>query len=115
MAPKELIFFDDYREKFLKNPDAFTEKDRKKRDKMLGFTVPDGTTQLLTTFVLPIALETIKKWWSKKASQKLSSDQLNTMRSEAYNNAITLGVDKEKAELMADALVGKIVRLSEVK
>lgn len=115
VAPKELIFFDDFKEKFLENPDVFAEKDRKKREKMLGFAIPDGTTQLLTGFVLPMALEAIRNYWAKKKDKTLTSEQLTTMRTEAYNNAITLGVDKEKAELMADALVGKIVRLSEVK
>jgi hypothetical protein len=115
IAPKELILFDDYKAKFIKNPDAFAEKDRKKREKMLGFAIPDGTAQLVTTFVLPIALNAINKYVNKKTEDKLNKDQLSNMRTEAYNNAVALGMDKEKAELMADALVGKMMRLSEAK
>lgn len=112
VAPKELIFFDDFKEKFLENPDAFEEKDQKKKEKMLGFVVSESTTQFLTTFVLPIALTAIKKYANKKKDKTLTSQQLKEMRDEAYNNALALGVSKEKAELMADALLGKFVRLS---
>jgi hypothetical protein len=115
IAPRELLLFDDYKEKFMKNPDAFSDKDRKKREKALGFALPDGTAQIVTSFVLPVALNAINKYISKKMGDKLNKDQLSSMRVEAYNNAISLGMDKDKAELMADALVGKMMRLSEAK
>jgi hypothetical protein len=112
IAPRELPLFDDYKEKFMKNPDAFAEKDSKKREKMLGFGVLDGVSQLLTAIVLPISFNAIKKYATKKKGKELDNDQLINLRKEAYDNAITMGMNKAKAELMADALVGKMVTMS---
>ncbi len=113
LAPKELPLFDDFKEKFAKDPGAFTEKNQKKREKALGFAFPDGTTQILTSVVLPLASQAIKGLLAKKQAAKApSSDELKEMRTQAYNNAIALGVPKEKADLIADSLVGKMVMLS---
>ena len=112
LAPKELPLFDDFKEKFAKDPGAFTEKNQKKRERALGFAFPDGTTQILTSFVLPLASQTIKGFLAKKAAKTPGSDELKEMRTQAYNNAIALGVPKEKANLIADSLVGKMVMLS---
>jgi len=112
LAPRELPLFDDYKEKFMKNPGAFVEKDSEKREKMLGFGVLDGASQLLTAIVLPISFNAIKKYVMKKTGEKLDNDQLSNLRKEAYDYAITLGMNKAKAKLMADALVGKMVTMS---
>ncbi|HYB75396.1 MAG TPA: hypothetical protein VEC08_00405 [Nitrososphaerales archaeon] len=111
IAPKELALFDDYRESFEKDPGAFTQKNRKK-EKALGFAFPDGTSQILTTVVLPLVSQAIKDFTARKQGKKPSNDELKEMRTQAYNNAIAMGVSKEKAEVMADALVGKMAMLS---
>lgn len=118
VAPDEVDLFDDIKEEFLKNPDAFVEKDKEKREKMLGFSAPAGTDQFVSTIVLPLVWKAITKLGEgvvKKIDRKLSEDKLKSVREEAYNNAIALGLEKEKAELMADALLGRLVRLSGTK
>jgi len=110
IAPKELPFFDDFRERFVKNPDAFTERNREKKEKMLGFALPDPTStiQLLTTFVLPIVLAVIKKYPTKKEGKTLGVDQLKEVKTEALKTAADLGINEDKAEVIADAIVGKL-------
>jgi hypothetical protein len=115
IAPKELPLFDDFKEKFLRNPKAFEEKDRKKREKMLGFALTDAVTPLLTAFVLPSVFGAIKKHSAKKRGEKLNRIQLVSLRKQAFDNAISLGLNKAKAELMADSLVGKMAMLYEMK
>lgn len=109
VAPDELDLFDDIKEEFLKNPDAFAEKDTKKREKMLGFALPAAAEQFVTGFVLPVVLHAVKKYLSKKLEKKLGKNEIKKLRDDAYNNAIALGMDKEKATLMADSLAGKLV------
>ncbi len=111
VAPDELDLFDDIKEEFLKNPDAFSEKDPKKREKMLGFALPAGTEQFITGAVLPVVWDIIKKYVSKKVGGKLSINEINELRDAAYNIAISQKVDKKKAELIADSLAGKIMQL----
>jgi len=110
IAPKELPFFDDFKERFVKNPDAFAEKNRKKKEKMLGFAFPDPatTTQILTGFVLPIVLAVIKKYTPKKDGKTLSDEQAKEVKTEAITTAMGLGVNPDKAEVIADAIVGKL-------
>ena len=109
VAPDELDLFEDVKEEFLKNPDAFLEKDRQKREKLLGFAVPAGAEQFVTGFVLPVVLDAIKKYASKKLGKELDKNEIKKLRDGAYNTALSLGMDKEKAELMADSLAGKLV------
>ena len=112
VAQDELDLFDDLKEEFLKNPDALLEKDAKKREKMLGFALPPGTEQFITVFVLPVVFGIVDRYFGKKGpSEEPSINQLKKLREDAYNNAISLGMDKEKAELMADSLIGKLVQL----
>jgi len=114
LAPRELPFFDNYKQKFLKNPQAFSEKDPKKKEKILGFGVGDLATQVLTSFVLPTVYDAICKYLAKrkeKKVEKLDQDQLTQIRKDAYDNAVAMGLEKGKAGLLADALVGKIMNL----
>lgn len=109
IAPKELPFFDDFKEKFVKNPGAFSEKNPEKRERMLGFALdPASTIQILTTFVLPIVLAVIKKYHPKKDEKALSDEQLKEVKTEALTTATGLGVEPGKAEVIADAVVGKL-------
>ena len=116
VAPDELDLFDDFKEEFLKNPDAFSEKEPKKREQMLGFALPPGTEQFITVIVLPVVFHLIdkyiiQKYVTKKGEGKSDPDKINTLRDEAYQNATSLGMDEEKASLLADALIGKAVQL----
>ena len=113
VAQDELDLYDDIKEEFLKNPDALLEKDAKKREKMLGFALPPGTEQLVTAFVLPMVFGIVDRYFSKSKkgpTRELSLNDVKKIREDAYNNAVSLGMDKEKAELMADALVGRLVQ-----
>jgi hypothetical protein len=109
VAPDELDLFDDIKAEFLKDPNAFAEKDAKKREKMLGFAVGGTAEQFVTGFILPVALDAVKKYLSKKLGKSLDKNEIKKLRDDAYNNAIALGMDEEKATLMADSLAGKLV------
>ena len=114
VAQDELDLFDDLKEEFLKNPDALLEKDAKKREKMLGFALPPGTEQFVTAFVLPVVFGIVDRYFGKSKkgpTEEPGINQIKKLREDAYNNAISLGMDKEKAELMADSLIGKLVQL----
>lgn len=108
VAPDELDLFDDFKEEFLKNPDAFLEKDPQKREKMLGFAIPGVGEKIIIGVVLSVVSAVIEKWVSKKVEEKLGSNEIKELRDYAYNNAVTLGMDKEKAEIMADSIMGKL-------
>jgi len=111
IAPDELDLFDDLKQKFLEHPDALLEKDPKKKEKMLGFALPPGAEQFITMLVLPVVFGIIDRYVGKKSEKKFSSGTINKLRDDACNDAILLGMDREKAELMADSLVGKLVQL----
>ena len=110
VAPDELDLFDDINEEFLRNPDALLEKDPQKKEKMLGFVLPPGAEQFITVVVLPVVFGIIEKYMSKKVGEKSGSNKIKKLREDAYNDAILLGMSKEKAELMADSLIGKLVQ-----
>jgi len=128
VAPEELDLFDDIKEEYLKNPGAFLEKDTKKKEKMLGF---GGSAEIFVTMtILPIILgvatqigkagiETLKDegskalagWLKDKIEQKVSQpskEKLKLMRDSVYNNALSMGVKKEKAGVIADSFIGKL-------
>lgn len=116
VAPDELDLFADFKEEFLKNPNAFSEKEPKKREQMLGFALPPGTEQFITIIVLPIVFTLIDKYIiqkhvTNKEKEKSGQDKINQLREEAYQNATSLGMDEEKAGLLANALVGKAALL----
>ena len=114
LAPDELDLFEDFNEEFLKNPDAFLEDDPKKREEMLGFVVPVGAEQFFIVYVLPVVSGLITNYISKKIEKKLGSNEIKEFRDYAFNKAILLGMDREKAELMADSLGGKIRQLGSI-
>ena len=111
VAPDELDLFDDFKEEFLKNPDAFLEKDPQKREKMLGFAIPVGAEQFITVFVLPVVSGLITNYLSKKLEKKPSNKEIKKLRDDTFNKIISQGLDKEKAELIADSTIGKAVQL----
>lgn len=112
LAPGELILFEDIEEQFFSNPGALLSEDSKKREKMLGFDLPPGTEQFITVFVIPVVFKIIDKLFSKKKPvEKLDAENMKKLREEAYNNAITMGVAKEKAELIADSFIGKMAQM----
>ncbi len=110
VAPGELDLFDDFKEEFLKNPDAFLEKDPQKREKMLGFAIPVGAEQFFTLIVLPVVSGLITNYLSKKL-EKPCSNKIKELRDYAFNKAISLRLNKEKAERLADSLIGKLAQL----
>jgi hypothetical protein len=111
VAPDELDLFDDFKEEFLKNPDAFLEKDPKKREEMLGFVELVGVELFFTSIVLPVVSGLITNYLSKKLEKKPDSNKIKEFRDDAFNRAISLGIDKEKAELIADSTIGTAVQL----
>ncbi len=111
VAPDELDLFDDFKEEFLKNPDAFLEKDPKKREEMLGFVELVGAELFFTLIVLPVVSGLITNYLSKKLEKKPDSNKIKELRDDAFNRAISLGMNKEKAELIADSTIGKAVQL----
>ena len=111
VAPDELDLFDDFKEEFLKNPDAFLEKDPKKREEMLGFVELVGAELFFTLIVLPVVSGLITNYLSKKLEKKPDSNKIKELKDDAFNKAISLGIDKEKAELIADSTIGKAVQL----
>ena len=112
VAPDEIDLYDDFKEEFFKNPDAFSEKDPEKREQMLGFALSAGAQQFITTVVLPIAWNVIKKYVSKKIDELRDDDKIKDLRDEIFNDAISLGMDEEKAEHMAESLSKKITTVA---
>ncbi len=110
ISPRELPFFDDIKAKFLKDPEAFSAKAPPNKEKLTGFGIPEGVIQFFTVFVLPVVFEAIKKFAAKR-EKSIDKEQLKKIRTEAYDNAIAMGMKKEKADLMADALLGKLINL----
>lgn len=108
VAPDELDLFDDFKEEFLKNPDAFLEKDPQKREEMLGFAELVGAELFFTSIVLPVVSGLITNYLSKKLEKKPDINKIKEFRGDAFNKAIALGMDKEKAGILADSLIGKI-------
>ena len=129
VAPYELDLFDDIKEEYHKNPNAFHEKDTKKKEKMLGFGGGVGEA-LITTMILPLVggiiahvgkdgIATLKDEGSKalsgwikdimqRKSAQPSKESLKLMRDSVYNNALSEGVEKEKADKIADLFIGKL-------
>jgi len=111
VAPDEIDLFQDIEEEFFKNPAALLEQDTKKKEKMLGFSVPPGVEQLFTIFILPVVLGIIEKFLNRRTNEKISEDDMNEIREAAYKNALSLGLKKERAGILADSMVGKIAQM----
>ncbi len=130
VAPDELDLFDDIKEEFLENPDAFLEKDPEKREKMLGFVGGGAGEIFVTVTVLPLiwsaikyigtaGIESLKKEGSKTVAEKIkekiggkegqpSKEKMNELRRYICQNASSMGVDKEIAGVIADSFIGKL-------
>lgn len=129
VASDELDLFDDIKEEYLKNPDAFLEKDPKKKEKMLGFG--GGAVEVLvTTTILPLiwgvvahigkaGIESIKKEGAKALEEKIkekmggkevhaSNEKIKELRDYIFKNALSMGVDEQKAGFYADSIIGKL-------
>jgi len=100
-----------------------------KKEKMLGFG-GGGAEVFITMTILPLILgvvthigkagvETLKDEGSKALSRLIkdkierkvsqpSKDNLKLMRECVYNNALTMGVEKEKAGVIADSFIGNL-------
>ena len=125
VAPDELDLFDDFKEEFLKNRDAFLEKDPKKKEKMLGFGGGVGEV-FLTMIILPLVLGVIKdigiagiKALKEAVAEKIkdtidgkkdfsSNEKMKELRRYICQNASSMGVDKEIAGVIADSFIGKL-------
>lgn len=136
VAPEELDLFSDLEEKFLKNPGAFLEKDTKKKEELLGFAGCEGVMgQFVTATVFPLVwsvisyigmeqIEIIKKDGSKALAKKInqkikgkndsipkaSKERFKEIREYAFSNALSLGLNKQKAAVLADSIVGKLMQ-----
>ena len=129
VAPDELDLFDDLKEEYLKNPDAFLEKDSKKKEKMLGFGGGVGEV-FITTTILPLiwgvvahigkaGIESLKNESAKALEEKIkekiegkavhtSNQKIKELRDYIFKNALSLGMDEKKAGLYADSIIGKM-------
>ncbi|MCZ7382179.1 MAG: hypothetical protein O8C64_11505 [Candidatus Methanoperedens sp.] len=129
VAPDELDLFDDIKEEYLKNPDAFQEKDPKKKEKMLGFGTGVGEI-FVTTTILPLiwgviahigkaGVESLKKEGAKALEEKIkekiggkevhtSNEKIKELRDYIFKNALSMGMDEQKATFYADSIIGKL-------
>ena len=129
MAPEELDLFDDIKEEFLENPDAFMEKDLEKKEKMLGFGGGVGEV-FVTVTILPLiwgifaqiakkGIESLTEEGSKAAAEWIknkregkkgqpSKEKLKEIRDYVCQNAYSTGLDKERARILADSFIGKL-------
>ncbi|MCK4824139.1 hypothetical protein KA005_50770 [bacterium] len=108
IAPDEIDLFDDFKEAFFNNPNAFLEKDPKKKEQMLGFALPAATDQFITTVVLPIVWNIIKKYISGKVNELRDGDKIKDLRDEIFTEAVSSGIDSDKANQIAESLSKKI-------
>lgn len=130
ISSEEIDLFDDIKEAYLKNPDAFLEKDPKKKEKMLGFGGGAGEV-LVTTIIFPLVwgviahigkegVKTLKnegaKALEKKIKEKIgekevdtSNEKIKELRDYIFKNALSRGADEQKAIFYADSIIGKLV------
>ncbi len=129
VAPDELDLFDDIKEEYLKNPDAFLDKDPKKKEKLLGFGGGIGEV-FVTTTILPLiwgvvayigkaGVESLKKEGAKALEENIkekirgkevhtSNEKIKEMRDYVFKNALSSGMDEQKATFYADSIIGKL-------
>jgi hypothetical protein len=128
-APEELDIFDDIKDVFVENPNNFIKENSKNKEKMLGFG--GGVETFVTVVILKLLWSIIEqigrkgiesfteegskalaKWIQNKMEGKKSETsigKLKEIRSYVYLNACSSGLDKEKASILADSLIGKII------
>lgn len=129
VAPDELDLFEDIKEEYLKNPDAFQEKNPKEKEKMLGFGGGIGGV-FVTTTILPLiwgviahigkaGVESLKKEGAKALEKKIeekvggkethtSNEKIKELRDYVFKNALSQGMDEQKAGFYADSIIGKL-------
>lgn len=129
VAPDELDLFDDFKEEFFSNPDAFLEKDPPKKEKMLGFG-EEVVGQFITAGVLPIiwgavayiGIAAFKETIGKKVEQAMKDkvaiekeaptpNRIKEIKEYVIKNALIHGVDEEVANIIADSLIGKFKQM----
>lgn len=131
VAPDEIDLYDDIKEEFFKNPDAFLKKEKKQKEKMLGFAGVAGAEQFITLAVLPVVLNIVKyvgsagvesikkegaKFVAKKIEEKFDArkesripkEKIMEFRKQAFENAKAAGLDDAKAAMIADSSIGKM-------
>jgi len=135
IAPNELKLFDDFKEKFVKNPEAFvTGKGQKTKDPMLGFAVPGADPFIIPTIlsVVWIAIDFIIKTGGEAAIKKLgeklaentadkiiktdqsqgkrplTNEQIKELKQYAISQAKIEKINEKKFSLIFDAVIGKI-------
>lgn len=134
LAPNEVDLFDDIMEEFLKDPEEFSKMDQKEREKMLGFIGGGVGEQFISMTVLPLVwgaiksvgkegLESLKKETSKAVTGKIeetiggkeditpSKDKIMDIREHAFNTAVSMGMNEDKAGVLADSYIGKLVMM----
>lgn len=129
MAPEELDLFDDIKEEFFENPNAFRKKDSGKKEKMLGFGGGVGEV-FVTVTILPIilgifaqigkkgieciteeGLKAASEWIKNKREGKKgqpSKEKLKEIRDYVCQNAYSTGMDQDRARILADSFIGKL-------
>jgi len=135
IAPEELLLYQSISEEYFNNPQKLLDEPSKK-DEMLGFGVGEAAA-LLTPIVLGVTAAVVKyigdeirksvqeesstligEWVKKffkifrssedKEIPALTSSQLEQVRDVAYRQARQLKLSEQRAELLADAVVGSL-------
>ncbi|SQD96836.1 conserved hypothetical protein [Parafrankia sp. Ea1.12] len=135
-APDELVIFDEVAEEYFRNPKKALSQQQ--RDEAVGFGldeillipyVLDIVTVVLTSlasFVTDTALgvaepkfrQFIRRLFrlgsdtsskTDDADKELSREQIRLIRKTSYDRAIELGLDEDRASILADSIVGKMV------
>ncbi len=134
IAPEELPIFDENKEHYLRDPDGAAAR-QEGRDEALGFGLPDAVPFVAPVVVAVVSevvksvarsvLDAVKKEagvaiaeWVKKLFKRfrhdedgppsLSREQLLEVRNVAVEKALALRLSRDRAETLADALVGTL-------
>lgn len=108
MAPDEVDLFDDFAEEFYNNPDAFLEKDPKKKEQLLGFALPAGSEQFFITVILPIVWNVVKKIIDSTVDEIRDEKRIKELEDQIFDEAKSSGIDEDKAKQIAESLSQKI-------
>jgi hypothetical protein len=135
-APEELVLFPETAEEYFQDPQAVLDPER--RDEALGFgldiamltpyvlAVATPVIRFLVSTVAeavgeeakPLVVRIVRRLFRRsdpaskaagEAQTPLSSDQARQVRELAYQRAKGLGLDEDRAALLADAVVGGLI------